>query len=117
MATTGYVYLSVYGDGSASTDAVPPLVDGESFTLTSIPYAGATLDDIRVYDSWDYPIATTVAQEVTITYRRAYRNIYIEVYFSGSSPPTPPTPKDKLFWLIMGLKKNNERRLKPYVRN
>ena len=32
-------------------------------------------------------------------------------------PPTPPTPTTTLLWLIIAMKKNNERRLKPYVRN
>ena len=102
---TGRVYLNVFGDGTAYTDAVPPLVDGESFKIYSTPYAGATLDDIRLWTSYDESIATEVAEEITVIYRSAYKNIYVEIYFSGApEPPGPgptPTPIFKKFpWLL-----------------
>lgn len=102
---TGRVYLNVYGDGTAYTDAVPPLVDGESFKIYSTPFPGATLDDIRLWDSYDQSIAITPSEELTVIYRSAYRNIYADIYFSGSpEPPGPgptPTPILKQFpWLI-----------------
>lgn len=102
---TGRVYLSVHGDGSAYTDAVPPLVDGESFKIYSTPNIGATLDDIRLWTSYDESIATEIAEKITVIYRSAYKNIYADIYFSGSpEPPGPgpsPTPILKKFpWLL-----------------
>ena len=99
----GNVYLNVYGDGTAYTDAVPPLVDGEEFTIYSTPYAGATLEDIRVWTSFDEAIAITVSEEVTLTYRSAWRNVYVDIYFSGAPvPPEPEPPKifKKFPWLL-----------------
>lgn len=99
----GNVYLSVYGDGTAYTDAVPPLVDGEEFTIYSTPYAGATLEDIRVWNSFDEAIAITVSEEVTLTYRSTWRNVYVDIYFSGAPvPPEPEPPKifKKFPWLL-----------------
>lgn len=97
------VYISVYGDGTAYTDAVPPLVDGESFKIFSTPFEGATLEDIKLWTSYDESIATEVAEEITVIYRSAYRNIYAEIYFSGAPvppEPEPPTPSKKYPWLI-----------------
>lgn len=99
----GNVYLSVYGDGTAYTDAVPPLVDGEEFTIYSTPYAGATLEDIRIWNSFDEAIAITVGEEVTLAYRSAWRNVYVDIYFSGAPvPPEPEPPKffKKFPWLL-----------------
>lgn len=98
----GTVYLNVHGDGTAYTDAVPPLVEGEEFTIYSTPYAGATLDDVRVWSSYDESIAIVVSTEITLTYRSAWNNVYVEVYFSGAPipPPEPPTPAQKYPWLI-----------------
>jgi hypothetical protein len=99
----GNVYLSVYGDGTAYTDAVPPLVNGEDFTIYSTPDAGATLEDIRVWTSFDEAIAITVSEEVTLTYRSEWRNVYVDVYFSGAPiPPEPEPPKifKKFPWLL-----------------
>lgn len=99
----GNVYLSVYGDGTAYTDAVPPLVNGEEFTIFSTPDPGATLEDIRVWTSFDEAIAITVSEEVTLTYRSEWRNVYVDVYFSGAPiPPEPEPPKffQKFPWLL-----------------
>ena len=99
----GYVYLSVYGDGTAYTDAVPPLVEGETFHIYSTPFPDATLEDIRVWTSFDEAIAITVGQEVELAYRSAWRNVYVDVYFSGAPiPPEPEPPKffTKFPWLL-----------------
>ena len=103
------VFLNVSGNGIAYTDAVPPLVDGETFTIYCIPYEGATLEDVRVWTSYDEAIAITVSEEITLTYNSAWRNVYVEVYFSGApEPPEPDHPsvvvkfpwlfKQKEFW-------------------
>ena len=108
---TGRVYLNVFGDGTAYTDAVPPLVDGESFKIYSTPYPGATLDDIKLWDSYDQSIAITPSEELTVIYRSVYKNIYADIYFSGSpEPPGPgptPTPIFKKFpWLLAKVAQN-----------
>ena len=106
----GRVYLNVYGDGSAYTDAVPPLVDGESFTIYSTPYAGATLDDVRVWTSFDEAIAITVSEEITLTYSSSWRNIYVDIYFSGAPIPPPEPPKFiKKFPRLLAKASNNWR--------
>ena len=100
---TGRVYLNVFGDGTAYTDAVPPLVDGESFKIYSTPYAGATLDDIKLWTSYDESIAISVTEEQTLTYHTEWRNVYVEAWFTGSEPgPEPEPPKfwEKYPWLL-----------------
>lgn len=92
----GYVYLNIHGDGTAYTDAVPPLVDGEQFTIYSTPFEGASLEDIRLWTSYDEAIAVDPSEELTVTYRRAYGNIYADIYFSGT--PVPPEPEPPKFW-------------------
>lgn len=108
MATGGRVYLQVYGDGTARTDAVPPLVDGEEFTVYCTPFDGATLDDVRVWTSYDEPIAITVGEEITLTYRSSWRSVYFQIYFSGSEPPEPEPPSfvSKFPWLIAKAAQN-----------
>ena len=96
------VLLNVSGNGYAYTDAVPPLVNGEVFNIYSIPYAGETLDDIRVWDSHDNSIAITVGPTVTLTYSSAWGNVYVDIYFSGAPipPPEPPKFARKFPWLL-----------------
>ena len=70
-----------------------------------------TLEDIKLWTSYDESIATEVAEEITVIYRSAYRNIYAEIYFSGSpEPPGPgptPTPIFKKFpWLLAKVAQN-----------
>ena len=48
-----------------------------------------TLDDIIATDSWDNPIALSVVQQQTFVFRREWNNMYIEVRFSGQTPPGP----------------------------
>ena len=96
------VYINISGDGYAYTDAVPPLVNGEQFTIYSVPYDGATLDDVRVWTSYDEAIAILVSTEITLTYNSAWNNVYVDVYFSGAPIPPPEPPKfvDKYPWLL-----------------
>lgn len=115
----GEVYLSIYGDGTAWTDATSPMYDNEPFTVYFQPFDGAELLDVRAFDSHDYSIAlpAVVDNELHMTFAEPWGSIYFDIYFSGSVPPEPPTPTTSKLWLLMGLKKNNERGLKPYVRN
>lgn len=96
------VFLNVSGDGTAYTDALPPLVDGEEIIIYCTPDPGATLDDVRVWDSYDQSIAITVSQEIHIIYNEVWRSLYVDVYFSGVPipPPEPPTPARKYPWLF-----------------
>ena len=96
------VFLNVSGNVTATTNAVPPLVDGEEIIIYCTPYAGATLDDVRVWTSYDEAVAITVSQEIHITYQSAWRSLYVEVYFSGAPIPPPEPPKfvDKYPWLL-----------------
>lgn len=111
------VYLNDHGNGYTTTDATPPLVDGEVFTVHFYPDAGQELLDVRAFDSHDYSVALppVVNNSFSMPFRSAWGNLYIDVYYSGSTPP-PPEPRTP-WWLVIAMKKNNERRLKPYVRN
>ena len=96
------VYFNVSGDGTAYTNAVPPLVDGEEIIIYCTPYSGATLQDVRVWNSYDESIAISVSTEIHLTYQAAWNNLYVDVYFSGAPipPPEPPSPGRKFPWLI-----------------
>ena len=110
----GKVFLNPSGDGYAY--CVPPageeLVNGESFTIHFVPDAGATLDDVRAFDSRDYPVAlpSIVNNEVSMNFRSSWSNLYVDIYFSGSpTPPTPPTFNIPI-WLLKKIADNNRRR-------
>ena len=96
------VYLNVSGDGTAYTNAVPPLVDGEEIIIYCTPYAGATLQDVRVWTSYDESVAISVSTEIHLTYQSIWNSLYVDVYFSGAPipPPEPPSPARKYPWLI-----------------
>ena len=96
------VFLNVSGDGTASTNITPPLVNGEEIIIYCTPFAGATLDDVRVWDSYDHSIAITVSTEIHLIYDSSWNNVYVDVYFSGAPipPPEPPSPGRKYPWLI-----------------
>lgn len=112
------IFFNVFGNGTYWTDANPPMVDGEWFTVRFIPDGDAELLTVQAYDSYDYGIALPpiVDNELSMQFRTIWGNMYMDIYFSGSTPPEPPALR-KPWWLIMGLKKNNERRLHAHVRN
>ena len=91
----GQIYLNNNGDGF--TYCIPPfgteLANGESFTVHFMPDQGATIDAVFATDSYDYSIGLPeiVNNEFTMTFRSIWRNMYLEVYYSGSPTP-PPTP-------------------------
>lgn len=95
------VFLNVLGDGSATCDALPPMTEGESFTIRFFPDQGATLDDVRAFDSHDYAVAlpAVVDNQITMTWRSIWGNLYVDVYFSGSPTPPPP-PSTVPIWLL-----------------
>ena len=102
------VYISVSGDGTATTNAVPPLVDGEEIIIYCTPNPGATLDDVRIWTSYDEAIAILVSQEIHLTYQAAWRSLYVEVYFSGAPipPPEPPSFASMFPWLLAKAARN-----------
>ena len=76
----GQVFLNPNGNGTAYVDNPNPN-DGERFTIHSIPDPGETLDDIRAFDSHDYPIAIPTAQTVSMIFRASWGNLYVDIYF------------------------------------
>lgn len=99
------VFLNVFGNGIATTDAIPPMVEGEEFTITFTPDAGESLLDVRAFDSYDYPVALpqVVDDEITMNWRNIWGNLYIDIYFSGSIPPEPSLP----IWLLFKIGKGD----------
>lgn len=103
------VFLNVQGNGIATTDALPPMVDGEQFTITFTPDPGEDLLDVRAFDSHDYAVALprVVNNEITMNFRSGWGNLYVDIYFSGSTPPvTPPFP----FWILFDRDKRLKKR-------
>lgn len=97
------VFLNVHGNGTATTDALPPMVDGEPFTITLTPDPGESVDSVRAYDSHDYSVAlpAPVNNVIYSNFRTAWGNLYVDIYFTGSTPPGPgPGPGSFPFWLL-----------------
>ena len=109
----GQIFLNINGNGNAYVvpPAGDPMVDGEQFTIYFIPDGGATLDDVRAFDSHDYPVALPpiTNNQLTMNFRSAWNNLYVDIYFSGSTPPGPggfPT------WLLFKFRKKRKRYVK-----
>lgn len=99
----GKVFISTHGDGTAYVVPTYDLSDGEEFTIYSIPFEGASLDDILLWTSYDESIAITPSEELTVEYNSAWRNVYADIYFSGAPVPPEPEPPSvltKFPWLI-----------------
>ena len=97
------VYLNVNGNGMAHTDALPPMIEGEPFTITLIPDPGEVLLSVRAFDSHDYSVAlpAPVDNVIYANFRAGWGNLYVDIYFSGSEPPGPgPGPGSLPFWLL-----------------
>lgn len=105
----GQIFLNNHGNGH--TYCVPPfgstMIDGEQFTVYFNPDSGATLNDVRAYDSYDYPITlpSIVNNEMTMNFRTAWRNMYLSVYYSGSEPPPTHISFMTLICLLASKKK------------
>ena len=104
------VFLNDMGNGYSTTDALPPMVEGEQFTIHFYPDPGETLDDVRAFDSNDYAVALppVVNDEITMNFRSGWGNLYVDVYYSGSTPPGPSITD----WLIPFVKKMKDKRYK-----
>ena len=108
----GKVFLNVMGDGRAR--CVPPageeMVNNEPFTIYFTPESGATLDDVRAFDSHDYAVALPAISDNTLTmaFRSVWGNLYVDIYFSGS--PQPPSPVGSIpIWLLKKAADNSRR--------
>lgn len=113
----GKVFLNPQGDGSAYCipAAGTELANGERFEIFSTPFSGASLDDIRAYDSHDYAVAIPTAEHIVMQFRSGWGNLYVDIYFSNSpTPPTPPppTPGNVPIWLLKKASDLNSQRLK-----
>lgn len=97
----GEIIVSYSGNGTAYiTDPQPE--PNQQVTLYSIADAGEELLDIIYQDSGGHSIALPVSDEVTFRYNSAWGTMFISVYFSGSTPPTPVTLPS---WMIAVLSK------------
>ena len=104
------VFLSDFGSGHTTTDALPPMSEGEVFHLYFHPDAGAELLQVSATDSHDYAVALPepVNDEIEMQFRTAWGNLYVESYYSGSTPPEPQFP----IWLLLILKRRIDKRLR-----
>lgn len=102
------VFLNVMGNGTATCDATPPMVEGERFTIRFNPDPGSVLDDVRAFDSYDYSVALppVVNNQITMIWRSVWNNLYVDIYFTGS--PTPPPPATLPYWLFFKMKERGK---------
>lgn len=109
------VFLNDFGNGYTTTDALPPMVEGEWFTIRFYPDGGGELLDVRAWDSHDFSIAlpAVVNNELSLQWRSVWGNLYVDSYYSGA---TPPEPEPQFLWpLIIGMKKNNKKGVRKCI--
>lgn len=104
------VFLNDNGNGYTTSDAIPPLVEGEYFTITFHPDPGESLLDVRAFDSHDYAVALPPVDndEITMKFRSGWGNLYVDIYYTGSIPPEPVFP----IWLLLILSKRKRAKCK-----
>lgn len=104
----GKIFLNPSGDGAAYCipAAGTELANGERFEIISTPYLGASLVDIRYFDSYDHSVALPVGTTVYGIFDSSWGNLYVDIYFSGG--PVPPTPTSN--WLIPVIKTMSKRK-------
>lgn len=88
-----HIYVSYTGNGVAY--ATPTSGDiGESFVLKCTPYDEDVLVDIVAYEEHGWSYALSVTEEQTLPFINS--DVWIEVTFSGETPPVPPVPTEVL---------------------
>lgn len=100
----GEIFLHSFGNGSAYVSNQFPS-DDERVILTSLPNAGATLDDIQAFDQNGHSIALPVRQQLVFHYHDSYGAMTINVYFTGG--PTPPPFSRFPLWLLFKIRDGN----------
>lgn len=102
------VFLNTFGNGYVTTDALPPMVDGEPFTIHFYPDPGEDIESVLGFDSHDYSVAMppVVNNEIHMNFRSGWGNLYVDIYFTGSTPPGPSITE----WLIPFIKKMRDKR-------
>ena len=96
------IFVQSFGSGTAIVDNPYPS-GGDLVTLRCFPDEGASLEDIIYTDSYDHYIALPVGEEVQFRFNAAWNNLYIEAYFTGS---TPPPHHSFPLWLICKAAQN-----------
>ena len=101
----GQIFLNPLGNGNAYCDNYNPS-NGQPFTIYCVPDPGEDLLEVRAFDSHDYSVAIDVDAnlEVHATFRSLWGNLYVDIYFTGSTPPQP-TPKAFPFWIFFKKKR------------
>lgn len=101
------VFINTQGNGYTWVDNEAP-TQGETITIHCVPYDDSELLEVQAWTSFDESIAldpTALVQ--TITYSSAWRNVYIESYYTGSEPsPDPPSIKTIPIWLLAKMADN-----------
>lgn len=76
--------------------------DGEIVTLYVEPAVGYIIKDITAWDSYDHSIALNqYASEQSFPFNAAWNNMYIDLKFEATTPPTPTIPP----WLLFKFNK------------
>jgi hypothetical protein len=103
------VFVQSYGNGYTWVDNEAP-TDGEPITIHCEPYLPSELIEVQAWTSFDESIALDpTSMEQTIIYNPAWRNVYVEAYYTGSEP-TPDPPLKVPIWLLAKAS-NNWRKL------
>ena len=86
------IHVNWSGNGYAYVDNYFP-IENTNITLTCVPDEGETLDDVTARSEYGWAIALATQEVQTFPYDTSWGDMYIEVVFSGTTPP--PTPE---FW-------------------
>ena len=100
------IFITITGNGNAWVDDDNP-EPYQVVTLYAMANDPDTLTNIIATDSYDYPIAMSVAPTQQFQFNPSWNKMYIEVTFTGATPPQPPS---NLYWLL--FKAANKWRMK-----
>lgn len=84
------IYFDITGNGTAYCIPSNPTI-GETFEFFATPYDSDVFEDVTCTDENGYSIAVPQADNFTLEMPNT-AFITFHVQFSGSTPPTPPTP-------------------------
>ena len=94
------IYVNWSGNGYAYVDNSHP-IESTTITLYCIPDTGETLEDVTARSQYGWAIALATQEIQTFPYDISWGDMYIEVVFSGSTPP----PTSEWLWAILFKKK------------